>query len=60
MKLCISFKKFELELFNYATKHRSVSAYIKDLIEADMKENMKVNKEKGEDNSNYDNSNYIW
>lgn len=37
MKMCVSFKQHELYLYDYVKTKRSPSIYIKDLIEADMK-----------------------
>lgn len=37
MKIPISFKKSEKEIYDYICSKRDKSAYIKDLVEADMK-----------------------
>lgn len=41
MKIPISFREIEKELYDYAKSKRCPSAYIKDLIEADMKKSQK-------------------
>lgn len=41
MKIPVSFKKNEKHIYDYILTKRDKSAYIKDLIEADMKKNEK-------------------
>lgn len=61
MKICVSFKEKEVELYNYTCKFRDKSAYIKDLIEADMKKNIKViNEISKAQNDDNDNSGFVW
>lgn len=44
MKVPLSFKDSEKDLYDFLKKHRNVSAYLKDLIEADMKKQEELNK----------------
>ncbi|MBQ3420928.1 MAG: hypothetical protein IJH34_04535 [Romboutsia sp.] len=39
LKIPVSFKKTEMDLYNYVKGKRNPSCYIKDLIEKDMKSN---------------------
>lgn len=58
MKICISFKNYELDLLDYIKTKRSASNYIKDLVEADMNKNRCSKKEdKVIENSN---NNFSW
>lgn len=41
MKVSVSFKDHEKDLYDYLKTKRSISVYLKDLIEADMKNNKK-------------------
>lgn len=41
MKVSVSFKDHEKDLYDYLKTKRSISVYLKDLIEADMKKNKK-------------------
>lgn len=45
MKIPVSFKQYEKNIYDFIKKKRSPSVYIKDLVEADMKksENLKTN-----------------
>ena len=43
LKIPISFKREEMNLYNYVKGKRNVSCYIKDLIEKDMKSNNRNN-----------------
>lgn len=44
MKIPVSFKKNEKDIYDYILTKRNYSVYIKDLVEADMKKNKPENK----------------
>lgn len=50
MKIPISFKKSEEELYNFLNSKRSPSIYVKDLLEKEMKKDIK----KDDANNDYD------
>ena len=52
MKIPISFKKNEKDIYEYILTKRDKSAYIKDLVYADMKE--KNNKKKERESSSFE------
>lgn len=51
LKINLSFKQEEVDLYNYLKSKRNASVYMKDLIEADMKKDNKPS-EKREVNNN--------
>lgn len=55
LKIIVSFKKTEKELYNYTKSKRNPSCYIKDLIEKDMKANSNNYKPIGKNNSSNNN-----
>lgn len=61
MKICVSFKEKEIELYEHVCTFRDKSAYIKDLIEADMK-NVKALDEisKIQNDDDNDNLGFVW
>lgn len=54
LKKIVSFKKSEIELYNYLESKRNASCYIKDLIEKDMKKICKPEIKKESKNDNYE------
>ena len=44
MKIPVSFKKSEKDIYDYILTKRNYSVYIKDLVEADMKKNKSENR----------------
>ena len=50
LKVIISFKKEEIELYNFVKRKRNASCYVKDLIEKDISPKSKVNINPNKDN----------
>lgn len=59
-KVCISFKQSETELLEHLRTKRSASNYVKDLIEADIKNNNNSNKSNKEEIKKSNNDDYSW
>ena len=50
LKVIISFKKEEIESYNFVKRKRNASCYVKDLIEKDISPKSKVNINPNKDN----------
>ena len=50
LKIIISFKQEEIELYNFVKGKRNASCYVKDLIEKDISHKSKVNINPNKDN----------